>query len=77
MLSLFQVDAELEEEYHHRLERGDGTVTGALGGDMFVQDGKSRLGLTHGDELLCSLERAKSAGEQTEGEHANRPDDVP
>lgn len=39
-LSLLQVDAEFNEEEHHRLQRGDGTVAGALGRDMLVQDGQ-------------------------------------
>lgn len=51
-LAFSQIDAQLNEEYHHRLERGDGAVSGPLGDDMFVEELQGSLGLLHSDEFL-------------------------
>jgi hypothetical protein len=50
-----QVDAEFDEEEHDRLQGGDRTIPGPLGGDMFVQYIESGLGLINCDEFLRSL----------------------
>jgi hypothetical protein len=54
-LALSQLNTELDKQKDDGLERGDGAVAGALGGDMLVEDGQSRLLLVDCDELLCSL----------------------
>jgi hypothetical protein len=51
-LALAQVDAQLDEEDHDGLERGDGAVAGALRGDMFVEQREGSLLLLDADELL-------------------------
>lgn len=53
--TLLEVDAKLDELEHHRLQGGDGTVSGSLGRDMFVQNGKGSVRLLDSDELLGSL----------------------
>ena len=50
-----QVDAELDKEYHHRLEGGNRAVSRSLGDDMFVEERQRGLLLIDSDELLCSL----------------------
>lgn len=54
-LALAKIDTELDEEEHHRLQRGDGAAARPLGGDMFVKDVEGGGGLTHGDEFLSPL----------------------
>lgn len=54
-LPFLQIDAQLHEQYHHRLQRGDGTVSRPFGGDMLMECGESSLRLAHTDELLSSL----------------------
>lgn len=54
-LALSQLNTKFDEQEDDRLERGDGAVAGALGGDMLVEDGQSRLLLVDCDELLGSL----------------------
>ena len=54
-LALAKVDGQLNEQEHHRLERGDGAATGALGGDMFVEDSQGGGSLTDGNEFLGPL----------------------
>lgn len=55
LLSLSQLNTEFDKQKNDGLERGDGAVAGALGGDMLVEDGQSRLLLVDCDEFLCSL----------------------
>jgi hypothetical protein len=50
--ALAEVDAELDEQYHHRLERDDGAVAGPLRSDMLVQQLEGRLLLIDSDEFL-------------------------
>lgn len=54
-LALSQLNTKFNKQEDDRLERGDGAVTGALGSDMLVEDGQSRLLLVDCDELLRSL----------------------
>lgn len=54
-LALAEVDRQLNEQEHHRLEGGDGAATGALGGDMFVEDSQGGGSLADGDEFLSPL----------------------
>lgn len=54
-LALSQIDTKLYKKEHNRLKGGDGAVTCALRGDMFVQDRQSSLLLSDSDELLGSL----------------------
>lgn len=54
-LSLSQLNTELDKQEDDGLERSDGAVAGALGGDMFVEDSQGRLLLADCDELLRSL----------------------
>ena len=54
-LALSQLNTKFDKEENNGLERGDGAVAGALGGDMLVEDGQSRLLLVDCDELLGSL----------------------
>jgi hypothetical protein len=54
-LALAKVDGQLNKQEHHRLEGGDGAATGALGGDMFVEDSQGGGRLTDGDEFLSPL----------------------
>lgn len=54
-LALSQLNAKFDKQKDDGLERGDGAVASALGRDMFVEDGQSRLLLVDGDELLRSL----------------------
>jgi hypothetical protein len=57
--SFAKIDAEFDKKYHHRLEGGDGAVTGPLGDDMFVEELQGSLRLLDSDEFL----RALSGGE--------------
>ena len=50
-----QADAELDKEDHDGLERGDGRVTGALRGDMVVQQLEGTEILVDGHEFLGAL----------------------
>lgn len=54
-LALSQLNTKFNEQEDDRLERSDGAVAGALGGDMLVKDSQSRLLLVDCDELLGSL----------------------
>lgn len=54
-LPFTELDAEFNEQQHHRLERGDGTAARPLGGDMFVKDVQGSRGLAYGDEFLSPL----------------------
>ena len=54
-LALSQLNTKFDKEENNGLERGDGAVAGALGGDMLVEDSQSRLLLVDCDELLRSL----------------------
>jgi len=54
-LSFTEIDAEFNEQQHHRLERGNGAAARPLGGDMFVEDVEGSRGLAHGDEFLSPL----------------------
>jgi hypothetical protein len=47
-----EIDTQLNEEDHHRLEGGDGAVAGALRGDMFVEQLEGGLLLLDSDEFL-------------------------
>lgn len=47
-----EIDAELDKEDHDGLERGDGAVAGALGGDMFVEQREGSLLLLDSNEFL-------------------------
>lgn len=47
-----EIDAQFDEEDHYRLERGNGTVASALGGDMFVKQLQGSLLLLNADEFL-------------------------
>ncbi len=60
-LSLPQIDAELDEQKHHRLEGCDRTVSGPFGDDMLVEKGQRCLRLSDSDELLRPLYSGKSA----------------
>lgn len=53
--SFSQVDGQLNEKEHHRLQGSDGAVSGPLGGNMFVEDIQRRLRLVNSDEFLRSL----------------------
>ena len=53
--SFTEIDAQLNEQQHDRLERGDRTAARPLGGDMFVKDIQGSGGLAHGDEFLGPL----------------------
>lgn len=57
-LALSQIDAELDKEDHDGLERGDGAVAGALGGDMLVEELQGGLLLLDSDELLGTFAAA-------------------
>jgi hypothetical protein len=50
-----KIYTELDKEDHHRLERGDGAIPGALIRDMFVEELQGSLRLLHSDEFLCAL----------------------
>lgn len=54
-LALSQLNTQFNEQEDDRLERGNSAVAGALGSDMLVEDGQSRLLLVDCDELLRSL----------------------
>ena len=54
-LALSQLNTELDKQENDGLERGDGAVASALGSDMLVENGQSRLLLVDCDELLGSL----------------------
>lgn len=47
-----QVDAQLNKKDHHRLEGGDGAVSGPLVDNMFVEKRERGLGLLHSDKFL-------------------------
>jgi hypothetical protein len=51
-LAFAQIDAEFDEEDHDGLEGGNGAVSGALGGDMFVEELEGSLLLLDSDEFL-------------------------
>lgn len=53
--AFLQIDRELDEKKHNRLQRGNRTIAGSLGRDMFMEDRQCRWSLANGDELLCSL----------------------
>jgi hypothetical protein len=55
-LSLFLFDREFDQEEHDGLERRDGNISGALAGDVLVEQGQSRRGLADPDELVSALE---------------------
>jgi hypothetical protein len=63
-LALSQINAQLDEQDHHRLERGDGAVAGALGGDMLVEELQGSLLLLDADEFLGAFAAAALAGEE-------------
>jgi hypothetical protein len=54
-LALAQVDTQLNEEEHNRLEGSNRAAAGPLRGNMFVKDGQGGGGLTDGDEFLGPL----------------------
>jgi hypothetical protein len=53
--AFFQIDGKFNKKEHNRLKRGDRTVAGSLGCDMFMKDCQRSRGLANGDEFLCSL----------------------
>ena len=53
--ALAEIDTQFDKQDHHRLERGDGAVAGALGGDMFVEELEGSLLLLDSDEFLGTL----------------------
>ena len=55
-LALLLLDGELDEEEHHRLQRDDGNISGALAGDVLVQQGQGRGGLANANELVGALQ---------------------
>lgn len=54
-LALSQLNTKFNEQEDDRLKRSNSAVAGALGSDMLVEDGQSRLLLVDCDELLRSL----------------------
>ena len=64
-LALSEVDAQFDEEEHHRLDGGDGAVPGPLVGDMFVEERQRGLGLLYADELLGAFAGEVLAGQWT------------
>ena len=55
-LSSSKIDAQFDEEDHHRLKGGDGVVSGPLRHDMFVKERQRSLLLADPDEFLSTLE---------------------
>lgn len=55
-LALLLLDRELDEEEHHRLQRDDGNISGALAGDVLMQQGQGRGGLANANELVGALQ---------------------
>lgn len=53
--AFLEINAKFDKLQHHRLKGADGTVSGPLRIDMFVQYGEGGRGLPDGDELLRSL----------------------
>lgn len=54
-LALLLLDGKLNEEEHHGLQRHDGDISGALVGDVLMQQGQGRGGLTDADEFVSPL----------------------
>lgn len=54
--ALLLLDGKLDQKEHHRLERRDRDVSGALAGNMLVKQGQSRRGLVDPDELVSPLQ---------------------
>jgi hypothetical protein len=54
-LAFAEVNAELDEEDHDRLQRDDGAVAGALRGDMLVEELQGGLLLLNSDEFLSAF----------------------
>jgi hypothetical protein len=63
--AFFQIDGKFDKKEHNRLKRGDRTVAGSLGCDMFMKDCQCSRSLTNGDEFLCSLSRMVSKRSQS------------
>lgn len=55
-LSLLLLDGELNQQEHNRLQRSDGGASGALVGDVFMEQGQGRRGLVDPDELVGALQ---------------------
>ena len=55
-LSLLLLDGELDQQDHHRLERGDGNIAGPLRCDVLMQQGQGRGSLVDPDELMSTLQ---------------------
>lgn len=55
-LSLLLLDGELNQQEHNRLERGDGSASGALVGDVLMEQGQGRRGLVDPDQLVGALQ---------------------
>jgi hypothetical protein len=54
-LALLLLDGKLNEEEHHGLQRHDGDISGALVGDVLMQQGQGRGGLADADEFVSPL----------------------
>src|SRR3954447_12713139 len=63
--AFFQVDGKFDKKEHNRLKRGDRTVAGSLGCDMFMKDCQRSRSLANGDEFLCPLCQTLSKGSQS------------
>ena len=61
-LPFLQLNAELNEEEHDRLERRDSARPGPLGGDMLVEHVEGGRRLPDSDELLGPLENILGLG---------------
>lgn len=55
-LALLLLDAQVDEQEHHGLQRGDGDISGTLGGDVLVKKGQSSRLLLDENELMGALE---------------------
>lgn len=55
-LSLLLLDGQLNQQEHNRLERGDGSASGALVGDVLMEQGQGRRGLVDPDQLVGALQ---------------------
>lgn len=55
-LSLLLFDGELNQQEHNRLEGGDGSASGALVGDVLMEQGQGRRGLVDPDQLVGALQ---------------------
>ena len=62
-LALSQLNTKFDEQEDDRLERGDGAVAGALGGDMLVEELQGGLLLLDSDEFLGAFAAAALAGD--------------